>query len=143
MNIRWAFRKLHLNFVLSDMLTPKQHAMGQQYAGGYLKDNILAAIDRVIVVVAEHNINGHAAALRWTIYHSQLRAELGDAVVLPYPNPSTLVARYTVSAPVAAPRQSRSRIADQAQGSQWIVTRSVHVALEVDLCLTSRSRAKI
>lgn len=27
-------------------------------------------------------IDGHAAALRWTVYHSILRAEHGDAVIL-------------------------------------------------------------
>ena len=56
--------------------------MGQLYASGYLKDNIIAAVDRVIEQLAKHNINGYGAALRWTIYHSKLEAGLGDAVVI-------------------------------------------------------------
>ena len=56
--------------------------MGQQYASGYLKDNIIAEIDGVIELVAAYGIKGHAAALRWTVYHSQLRPELGDAIII-------------------------------------------------------------
>lgn len=31
---------------------------------------------------AKHNISGHAAALRWTAYHSVLDASLGDAIII-------------------------------------------------------------
>jgi aflatoxin B1 aldehyde reductase len=56
--------------------------MGAHYSSGYLKDNILAAVDEVIDLVTKHGINGHAAALRWVVYHSQLRFDLGDAVLI-------------------------------------------------------------
>lgn len=56
--------------------------MGQLYASGYLKDNIIAAVDRVIELLAGHGIHGHAAALRWTVYHSALQADQGDAIII-------------------------------------------------------------
>ncbi|OAL40571.1 hypothetical protein AYO20_00307 [Fonsecaea nubica] len=58
------------------------HSMGQLYASGYLKEPILAAVDRVIELVAKHGITGHAAALRWTVYHSKLQADHGDGVII-------------------------------------------------------------
>lgn len=33
-------------------------------------------------MAAKHGINGHAAALRWTTYHSVLDREKGDAVII-------------------------------------------------------------
>jgi aflatoxin B1 aldehyde reductase len=56
--------------------------MGQAYARGYLKENIIATIDGAIALVEKHDINGHAAALRWTAYHSVLEPDLGDAIVI-------------------------------------------------------------
>ena len=56
--------------------------MGQLYASGYLKDNIIAAVDRVVELIAAHGISGHAAALRWLAHHSQLDAKFGDAVIV-------------------------------------------------------------
>jgi aflatoxin B1 aldehyde reductase len=56
--------------------------VGQAYAGGYLKDNIVVAVDRVIELVSKQGINGHAAALRWTVYHSKLQADLGDGIIV-------------------------------------------------------------
>jgi aflatoxin B1 aldehyde reductase len=61
---------------------PLQHAMGRTYASGYLKEDIVAAIDHVIALVNKHDINGHAAALRWTVYHSKLESDLGDAIII-------------------------------------------------------------
>jgi aflatoxin B1 aldehyde reductase len=60
----------------------RKHAMGQMYASGYLKDNIIATADRAIELVKGHNINGHAGALRWTAYHSKLDAGLGNAIII-------------------------------------------------------------
>ena len=56
--------------------------MGQAYASGYLKENIIATVDRAIALVEKHEINGHATALRWTVYHSKLEANLGDAIIV-------------------------------------------------------------
>lgn len=56
--------------------------MGELYASGYLKDNIIDAVDRVIEVVKEHGIVGHAAALRWNVHHSALTADRHDASTL-------------------------------------------------------------
>ncbi|OAL36527.1 hypothetical protein AYO20_04143 [Fonsecaea nubica] len=55
---------------------------GKVYASVYLKPNIEAATDRAINLVTKHGINGHAAALRWTVYHSTLKQEFGDAVII-------------------------------------------------------------
>ncbi|OAG45070.1 hypothetical protein AYO21_00418 [Fonsecaea monophora] len=55
---------------------------GKVYASVYLKPNIEAATDRAIGLVAKHGINGHAAALRWTVYHSTLKEEFRDAVII-------------------------------------------------------------
>jgi aflatoxin B1 aldehyde reductase len=56
--------------------------MGQAYASGYLKENIIATVDRAMALVEKHDINGHAAALRWTAYHSVLEPDLGDAIII-------------------------------------------------------------
>lgn len=56
--------------------------LGQLYAGLYSKASITAAADEAAAVAAEHGISGHAAALRWTVYHSLLDAQKGDAVVV-------------------------------------------------------------
>ena len=47
-----------------------------------MKPNIEAATDKAIELVAQHGINGHAAALRWTVYHSQLSVDHEDAVLI-------------------------------------------------------------
>lgn len=52
------------------------------YTGGYKKPAIEAASDKAIEIVAKHGINGHAAALRWTVYHSTLDAKFGDAIII-------------------------------------------------------------
>lgn len=62
--------------------TKSQHQMGKIYASGYLKDEIVAAVDRVIEVLAKHRISGHAAALRWTVHHGALVADQGNAVII-------------------------------------------------------------
>lgn len=43
---------------------------------------IIAAIDKAIDVITENGLDGHAAALRWTAYHSALKKEHGDAIVV-------------------------------------------------------------
>lgn len=56
--------------------------MGQLYAANYSKPKIAIAADKTTEVAAKHGINGHAAALRWTTYHSILDREKGDAVII-------------------------------------------------------------
>lgn len=40
-----------------------------------------ASITQVREAVAKHGISGHAAALRWTAYHSILDGQYGDGVI--------------------------------------------------------------
>lgn len=56
--------------------------MGQLYASKYSKPKIAAAADDTAQAAAKHGINGHAAALRWTTYHSVLDRAKGDAVIV-------------------------------------------------------------
>lgn len=48
----------------------------------YDKPLLIAAGDKALQVVAKHGIDGHAAALRWTVHHSVLKPEFGDAVIV-------------------------------------------------------------
>lgn len=59
-----------------------QHQVGQLYTGYYSKPKIAIAADHAKEVAAKHNINGHAAALRWTTFHSLLDGSKGDAVIV-------------------------------------------------------------
>lgn len=59
-----------------------QTRLGVAYKEAYLKPSLLAAATRVATTAKAAGIEGHAAALRWTVYHSILRAEYGDAVIL-------------------------------------------------------------
>ncbi|KAL8937657.1 MAG: hypothetical protein Q9211_003573 [Gyalolechia sp. 1 TL-2023] len=56
--------------------------LGVAYAETYLKPSIISAASRVAMAAKDRGIDGHAVALRWTVYHSMLRAESGDAVIL-------------------------------------------------------------
>lgn len=59
-----------------------QTRLGQLYTGFYQKPSVDAAIENVKVVAAQHGMTGHAAALRWTVYHSALDYEKGDALII-------------------------------------------------------------
>ena len=48
----------------------------------YDKPLLLAAGDKALEVVAKFGLDGHAAALRWTVHHSVLKPEYGDAVII-------------------------------------------------------------
>lgn len=52
------------------------------YAKDYFKDSLFDAAAAVQEGAAAEGISGHAAALRWTMYHSALKPEHGDAVVI-------------------------------------------------------------
>ncbi|MCJ1476400.1 hypothetical protein MMC13_005066 [Lambiella insularis] len=56
--------------------------LGVVYSQDYLKPALLAAAAKVSDAAAAGGLDGHAVALRWTVYHSILSAEYGDAVVL-------------------------------------------------------------
>lgn len=58
------------------------HRVGQLYAATYDKPKIAIAADHAKEVAAKHGINGHAAALRWTTFHSILDRAKGDAVII-------------------------------------------------------------
>lgn len=68
-----------------------QHRLGRMYASMYLKPNIEAATDQALDLAAKHGINGHAAALRWTVYHSKLAADFGDSVIIAASSPDQLI----------------------------------------------------
>jgi aflatoxin B1 aldehyde reductase len=56
--------------------------LGAKYRGDYFRDPLFAAAAMVKGHAAFYGISGHAAALRWTTWHSQLQAESGDGVIL-------------------------------------------------------------
>ncbi|CAK7231393.1 hypothetical protein SCUCBS95973_007897 [Sporothrix curviconia] len=56
--------------------------VGTIYTQLYNRPAIVAAVEKVREAAKKHGIPGHDAALRWTVYHSQLSAEHGDGVVV-------------------------------------------------------------
>lgn len=56
--------------------------LGGFYSALYLKPSIEAATENVLAVAGKHSISGHAAALRWTVYHSALDAKYGDSIII-------------------------------------------------------------
>ena len=52
------------------------------YNGIFNKPAVETAVDHVIQLAAKVGISGHAAALRWTTYHSSLNDQLNDAIVI-------------------------------------------------------------
>lgn len=52
------------------------------YSALYLKPAIEAATENALAIAAKHGVSGHAAALRWTAYHSVLDPKYGDAVII-------------------------------------------------------------
>lgn len=50
----------------------------------------MAATDNAPVVATKHGIGGHAAALRWTAYHSALSKAHGDSVIIASSSPEQL-----------------------------------------------------
>ncbi|KAL2874964.1 hypothetical protein SGCOL_009806 [Colletotrichum sp. CLE4] len=64
--------------------------VGSIYAGMYVKESIIAATEKALEVASEHGIGGHAAALRWTVYHSILSKEHDDSVIIGASSPEQL-----------------------------------------------------
>lgn len=56
--------------------------LGAKYSGDYFHDPLFAAAEIVRQRAARYGITGHAAALRWTTWHSELGAEYGDSVII-------------------------------------------------------------
>lgn len=59
-----------------------QTFLGSFYSALYLKPSIEAATENALAVASKHSISGHAAALRWTAYHSALDAKYGDSIII-------------------------------------------------------------
>ncbi|KAL7662266.1 hypothetical protein ACMYSQ_001611 [Aspergillus niger] len=55
---------------------------GKLYSGHYLKPAITEATDETLEVAARYGIGGHATALRWTSWHSILRKEYGNPIII-------------------------------------------------------------
>lgn len=47
-----------------------------------MKPAIEAATENALAVAAKHGISGHAAALRWTAFHSTLDTKYDDAIII-------------------------------------------------------------
>ncbi|TFA97452.1 Aflatoxin B1 aldehyde reductase member 3 [Trichoderma ghanense] len=60
----------------------KSTFLGSFYSALYLKPSIEAATENALAVASKHSISGHAAALRWTAYHSALDAKYGDSIII-------------------------------------------------------------
>ncbi|KAI1319640.1 Aldo/keto reductase [Xylariaceae sp. FL0255] len=55
--------------------------IGQVYSSFYNKPLIQASISKIIDAADKHGMTGHAAALRWTAFHSILDGKYGDHVI--------------------------------------------------------------
>lgn len=66
----------------TDTNPPFQTGLGVAYEQTYLKPGLLAAAKRISDAANAAGLDGHAVALRWTVYHSILTAADGDAVIL-------------------------------------------------------------
>ncbi|KAI5459602.1 NADP-dependent oxidoreductase domain-containing protein [Mariannaea sp. PMI_226] len=68
----------------------QSHFLGGLYTKTYLQPRIIDATDNALAVASKHGISGHAAALRWTAYHSVLSKEHGDSIILGASSPGQL-----------------------------------------------------
>ncbi|MCJ1252093.1 hypothetical protein MMC30_009331 [Trapelia coarctata] len=57
-------------------------SLGRTYTSTYLQPALLAAASRVSRAAEAVGLDGHGVALRWTVYHSALSVEYGDAIVI-------------------------------------------------------------
>ncbi|GAP90877.1 putative aflatoxin B1 aldehyde reductase member 2 [Rosellinia necatrix] len=55
--------------------------IGKNYNGFYGHPLIQAAVPRILAAAEKHGISGHAAALRWTAFHSILDGSHGDGII--------------------------------------------------------------
>ncbi|OHE98293.1 aflatoxin B1 aldehyde reductase member 2 [Colletotrichum orchidophilum] len=66
--------------------------VGRIYSKFYVKESIMTATEKALEVASKHGIDGHAAALRWTAYHSILRKEHEDSIIIGASSPEQLEA---------------------------------------------------
>ena len=64
------------------LLNDPQTSLGVAYKEVYLKPSLLSSAARVASAAQSMNLDGHAVALRWTVYHSILDGANGDAVII-------------------------------------------------------------
>jgi aflatoxin B1 aldehyde reductase len=55
--------------------------VGKKYSSDYGQAPVKAAVSIVRDAAKKHEISGHAAALRWTVFHSVLDGKYGDGVI--------------------------------------------------------------
>ncbi|KAK5079592.1 hypothetical protein LTR70_009273 [Exophiala xenobiotica] len=56
--------------------------LGKKYISDYFHGHLFAVAEVMKESAAKYGITGHAAALRWTAWHSELSEECGDAVII-------------------------------------------------------------
>ena len=64
------------------MLKAPQTELGVAYKEAYLKPSLLSSAACVTSAAQSMNLDGHAVALRWTVYHSILDGANGDGVII-------------------------------------------------------------
>lgn len=67
-----------------------QTPIGDQFRKLYGHPAALTALEKVRDAAEKHGITGHAVAIRWTHYHSQLDGEKGDAMIIGATRPEQL-----------------------------------------------------
>lgn len=55
--------------------------VGKLYSGIYGQAPVQASVDTVLDAAKKYGISGHAAAIRWTAFHSALDGKYGDGVI--------------------------------------------------------------
>lgn len=58
-----------------------QNFIGKPYNIMYGKPPVHAAVAMILELAEEHGMNGHAAAIRWTAFHSNLDGKYGDGII--------------------------------------------------------------
>ncbi|KAL6152028.1 hypothetical protein ACJQWK_04650 [Exserohilum turcicum] len=59
----------------------KDNFIGKPYNIMYGKPPVHAAVAMILELAEEHGMNGHAAAIRWTAFHSNLDGKYGDGII--------------------------------------------------------------
>lgn len=79
--------------------------LGQRYRSDYFHSKLFSAAAEVRKAAAAYGITGHAAALRWTAWHSELDECFGDALIVGFSNASQLSSNLEIleQGPLPAP----------------------------------------
>lgn len=64
--------------------------LGAKYSHDYFQPKILAAAEIVRCAAEQFGMTGHAAALRWAVWHSELAAACGDGLIIGASNTTQL-----------------------------------------------------